>query len=558
MLHISNSSLVEECRKGDKEALNLFYLRFAPRMLSVIRRYICDERDAEDVLHDGFIVALTRLDSLRDADKVELWLATIMKNLSLQFLQSQDMVKILHEIPEVEDAPEFDEIMDMASIELLIDKLPPGYQKVFRLAILENQSHKEIGKLLGIAPNSSSSQLFHAKLMMRKLITEYKIQTGLGCVFLLSLLIGLLFLHREPNDFNGVETFVAKSVNQVEAPVIDKMANVLDKPIICAKAQTHVQNRICREDEKSVTKEDQIREQVTCKKVDEANVCEPGTEVRIGEVAAYEPVVEAEDSVESREIVPPVKEENLYYAFAQEDNIIDNYSAARRQGGGWSVKVGADAGLLSFNTLIGDNYDMVHDGCLGADNRDPEESNDKEKERKIVEKNRAYNDYRRVSHSNSLPITVAVSAAKRLNNVFSIETGVRYTYLHSSFETKTSKAHCHWHYAGIPLKLNVKMFSARRFRAYVGAGGAVDIPLYSYADVTSDDGNIDLSPGRFSSSVVWSLSGNLGMSIELSKRLEIFIEPTLQYHFNHDFNVPNIWSDNNWGFSLPIGFRFNM
>ena len=97
-LHIDNESLVAECRAGNKEALNLFYVRFAPRMLSVIRRYVADNNDARDILHDGFIVAFTRLESLRDYNRVDYWLATIMKNLSLQFLQMQDVTKMLHRI----------------------------------------------------------------------------------------------------------------------------------------------------------------------------------------------------------------------------------------------------------------------------------------------------------------------------------------------------------------------------------------------------------------------------------------------------------------------------
>lgn len=81
-LQIDNRTLVEECIRGDREAMSLFYTRFAPRMLGVIRRYVPERGDAEDILHDGFIVAFTRLDSLRDFDRVDYWLATIMKNLS--------------------------------------------------------------------------------------------------------------------------------------------------------------------------------------------------------------------------------------------------------------------------------------------------------------------------------------------------------------------------------------------------------------------------------------------------------------------------------------------
>lgn len=78
-INIDNSTLVKGCLKGDKEALSLFYIRFAPKMMKVVQRYVTDMKDAEDILHDGFIVAFTRLDSLRNLDRVDYWLATIMK-----------------------------------------------------------------------------------------------------------------------------------------------------------------------------------------------------------------------------------------------------------------------------------------------------------------------------------------------------------------------------------------------------------------------------------------------------------------------------------------------
>lgn len=523
-LQISNKSLVEECRKGDKEALNLFYLRFAPRMLCVIHRYIRDERDAEDVLHDGFIVALTRLDSLRDADKVEIWLATIMKNLSLQFLQAQDMVTILNDIPEVEDTPDIDEILDFETLELLIGKLPPGYQKVFRLAILENKSHKEIGKLLGIAPNSSSSQLFHAKLMMRKLIKEYKLQAGLGCLLVICLLTSLFI-----RDNNSPALY-----NQEI-----KIADIIDDEI--------------ESNQDTVTS---LNNAVPLNTMAKVMIAESGKKVE-SETHIDGETVACEDSIVSQDIPPLVMEEN-YYVYSDNDDIPDNMTGKSKSGKGWALNVGADPGLFSFNSTANDEMfaspgpDLNNPGVS-----DPENPDEKENMQRMIRKAGGYKDYRNVAHTNSLPVSVVFSASKSLGNIFSIETGLRYTYLQSSFVTAASKVECHWHYAGIPLKLNVKLFSSQRFKLYAGVGGAVDIPVYSNADVTTTSTAPDLCPGRFSSPVVWSLSGNLGMSFKLSKKLDIFLEPTLQYHFDQDYTVPNVWTDDKWVLSLPLGLRLN-
>ncbi|MDE5871462.1 MAG: sigma-70 family RNA polymerase sigma factor, partial [Muribaculaceae bacterium] len=222
-LNIDNQTLVEECRSGDRDAMSILYTRFAPRMLHVITRYVSDRDSAHDILHDGFIAAFTRIDSLRDPEHIEFWLATIMKNLSLKYLQAQTVTSILEEIPEIVEEPEIDDILDFATLETLIRQLPEGYQKVFRLAVLEGKSHKEISEILGIAPNSSSSQLFHAKLRLRELIKDYQLRAGLISLLLLIACSGLFFIARKADGLQSRDSLSAdarpeKKISKPERP----------------------------------------------------------------------------------------------------------------------------------------------------------------------------------------------------------------------------------------------------------------------------------------------------------------------------------------------------
>ncbi|MDE6335578.1 MAG: sigma-70 family RNA polymerase sigma factor, partial [Muribaculaceae bacterium] len=406
-LHIDNHTLVEECRNGDKEALNLFYLRFAPRMLSVIRRYVSDVKDAEDILHDGFIVAFTRLGSLRDADKVDYWLATIMKNLSLQFLQSQDVAQMLHDIPEVEDTPQIDEIIDLATLETLIKKLPAGYQKVFRLAVLENKSHKEIAKLLGIAPNSSSSQLFHAKLMMRKLITDYKKQTGVWCFLLLCGGAGIMLWHnlmpsKSSSSLLSYESTLpsstanpalssssstnSTSLSPATEAAIPTPASIDTMPMPPSSAKPAVS---------VVQVAGSSRKAALAQSISSANVGllsnivpenSDDTALPVGDngEAHNQPNNEflnglnneiVNDSIDNRELIaalsekmdeteekfpekpdsvkvndiPMMSDDDLYYAYLDDGDILSHRVINKSSFNDWSVKVSADAGLLAFN-----------------------------------------------------------------------------------------------------------------------------------------------------------------------------------------------------------------
>ncbi|MDE6768299.1 MAG: hypothetical protein K2J78_01085, partial [Muribaculaceae bacterium] len=188
----------------------------------------------------------------------------------------------------------------------------------------------------------------------------------------------------------------------------------------------------------------------------------------------------------------------------------------------------------------------------------PGNSNSKVRTRSPRRGEPSYNDYKKVGHTNYLPISFSVAVNKALDNTFSVETGLTYTYLYTTFESYPSISSCHWHYLGIPLKLDINLCSLRRVKMYTAIGGIMDIPLYSKADVTTTSGSSTLWGGKFNSPVVWSLSASYGISIKLSKKVDIFLEPTLQYHFDHNVTVPNVWSDEKWGFSLPIGFRFNL
>jgi RNA polymerase sigma-70 factor, ECF subfamily len=63
-------------------------------------------------------------------------------------------------------------VVDKIALERAIARLAPGYRSVFVLHDVEGYEHEEIGRMLGIAPGTSKSQLHKARLTLRKLIRE--------------------------------------------------------------------------------------------------------------------------------------------------------------------------------------------------------------------------------------------------------------------------------------------------------------------------------------------------------------------------------------------------
>jgi RNA polymerase sigma-70 factor (ECF subfamily) len=166
--------LLSRCKAGDRQALNLLYCHYRPYLLNICKHYAKEDHMAEDLLHDAFIVILTSLDKLRDTDKLEAWMTTIVRNVGYHYWKHLDKehTALKQMSGESQNITEGSIMPDYELMQKLVAQLPKGYQQVFRLSVFEGLSHQEISRMLNIAPHSSSSQLLHAKRMLQKLIKQ--------------------------------------------------------------------------------------------------------------------------------------------------------------------------------------------------------------------------------------------------------------------------------------------------------------------------------------------------------------------------------------------------
>ena len=146
MFSMEVTRLIERCRQGDADALGELYKAYAQRMRGVCRRYVSDEQAISDVLHDSFVIIFTSFDKLRDDRKAEAWMMSITRNVAskykdhltkMTFVQLEDAEHL--QAPEVEGEVRGVPLEDVMQ---LVDRLPEGYGKVFRLSVFEGLSHK--------------------------------------------------------------------------------------------------------------------------------------------------------------------------------------------------------------------------------------------------------------------------------------------------------------------------------------------------------------------------------------------------------------------------------
>jgi RNA polymerase sigma-70 factor (ECF subfamily) len=179
-IHVEKA-LIKKAVARDEGAIEALYDCYAPPLLSVCFRYCGNRDDAEDILHDGFIKIIQKIQTfkIRSDGTLEAWMRRIMVNTALNFLRSRlkeknfvDIDPILDRI-EVHDAEESDPKdlyfqVDREKIMELICELPSGYRTVFNLYVFEQYGHREIAELLGCSENTSKSQLSKARALLRK------------------------------------------------------------------------------------------------------------------------------------------------------------------------------------------------------------------------------------------------------------------------------------------------------------------------------------------------------------------------------------------------------
>ncbi|MEO1435904.1 MAG: sigma-70 family RNA polymerase sigma factor [Bacteroidota bacterium] len=172
-------AIIEGCRKQDSRAQELLFRYFAPRILTTCRRYETPHFGEQDILQETFLTVFNKIQQF-DPDKgaIEAWMKRIAINTALKVLRKQKMqlVEIDHQpelsIPSI-DPGEDANISEEQILEAL-KELPEGYRTVFNLFVIDGFSHQEIAELLGISPQTSKSQLFKAKRMMRTKLTPLK------------------------------------------------------------------------------------------------------------------------------------------------------------------------------------------------------------------------------------------------------------------------------------------------------------------------------------------------------------------------------------------------
>jgi hypothetical protein len=137
------------------------------------------------------------------------------------------------------------------------------------------------------------------------------------------------------------------------------------------------------------------------------------------------------------------------------------------------------------------------------------------------------------------PVTVGVTARLPLNERFSLESGLVYTYLTTKLSgnsTADYTAALNLHYLGVPLNLITSLFKESHWEIYVSTGGAIEKGLRSDFKQYQDYGTTLFATEANTSidGFQWSVNASLGVAYHFNQHVSLYLDPKLSYYFEND------------------------
>jgi RNA polymerase sigma-70 factor, ECF subfamily len=183
-------ALVARLKSDDDTAYEEVVRRFGPRMLSVARRLLTQEQDAQDAVQDAFLSAFKSIGNFQGDAKLATWLHRIVVNAALMKLRSKrrkpesaidDLLPKYHDDGHRRSNGDWRVTHDTAvqtseireQVLAAIDKLPDLYRDILMLRDIEELSTEEAAQQLEITAGAVKTRLHRARLALRDTLDPF-------------------------------------------------------------------------------------------------------------------------------------------------------------------------------------------------------------------------------------------------------------------------------------------------------------------------------------------------------------------------------------------------
>ncbi|MGI8830863.1 MAG: RNA polymerase sigma factor [Candidatus Limnocylindria bacterium] len=168
-----DSDLIERAKRRDNEAFTALVHHFGDRLYAVAYRILRDTSGAEDAVQQTFLIAWRELPKLREPQRLQSWLFTILVNACRTEMRHvgrwRPGLRVVTDFePPVDDSQRT--IAQRDELERAFRRLSTEQRAVIVLHHYIGLSGDEIGRVLGLPAGTVRSRLHYARQQMRAAI----------------------------------------------------------------------------------------------------------------------------------------------------------------------------------------------------------------------------------------------------------------------------------------------------------------------------------------------------------------------------------------------------
>lgn len=154
------------------------------------------------------------------------------------------------------------------------------------------------------------------------------------------------------------------------------------------------------------------------------------------------------------------------------------------------------------------------------------------------------------------PVRFGFSLRYRLNDRWSIESGLTYTRLSADFtktvDDKSVTTEQRLNYIGIPVTASYLLWGSRYVNIYLSAGAMVEKMISGSRTAAGVTNSVSIHPLQF------SVNGAAGAEFRFTPQFSLYAEPGLGYWFDNGSDIPTYYQDKPLSFSLSLGLRLSL
>ncbi len=180
---LTDTEIISRVLKGEQQIFAALVERYQNYVFTLVLRFTDNREDAEELSQDIFVKAYRSLADFRGDSKFSTWLYTIVRTSCITFLRkrklpttSMDNEKTFIQVESQESdfkANQVEQRSRHAMVNEAIKLLSPDDAQVITLFYKGEQSLEEIGKIIGVEPNTVKVKLHRARQRLKEKMEKH-------------------------------------------------------------------------------------------------------------------------------------------------------------------------------------------------------------------------------------------------------------------------------------------------------------------------------------------------------------------------------------------------